>query len=1166
MSLSDLVPEGMFVGTSLILIALLLALGGAGHQPTTRAAPLSAAQAPVLKWQHGGCYSSWCETGWYSSPAVADLDEDGTFEVIGSAYSIIVLDGATGELEWRVKSGYDRATDPDSVNNVGRTWPGIVVGDVDGDGDPEIVTAHGSGYVSVYSHAGYFEPGWPQRPSDRELRGLSACDLDDDGTLDVIATAAVGSKTNTWVYQHDGTLRAGWPQLSNDSGYAWGVFNDNAAIGDLDGDGTGEIVIPSDVHYICAYEPDGTQMPAHSMYGGKQWGQVGVWESLATEQRGWGTCSSGDGREERYRANFAHGPAAIADVNGDGAVEVVVVGNVYDCIPGYPSRYNGVYVFNADRSRFNTAGYDWQSPPVDTGAPLSEDYNVIENNQPNPAVADLDGDGEKEILYASYDGRVHAFWLDKTEHGNWPYSVYDDSESVYRFASEPAVADLDNDGHAEVIFASWVQKGSGQTGKLHILGYHGTPLHEVDLPPAYGSPDWNGALAAPTLANIDADADLEVVLNTAHAGFVAYDLPGTANARVLWGTGRGNYQRTGSLAPCAGSLAAPGDAVVPGEIRADATFEHIGVLWWIDGDDDLDSEMSLEFRRQGESNWQPGAPAMRAYPTIRVQDGPLDLNYWAASALFLEPGQTYELRLTLTDPDGGGDTRTVTATTRTEPQPDLTGRQLYVVPGNAGGDGSAGNPFRGLQAAADAAQPGDVFHVAAGTYSPFELLTSGTEGHPITFAGPGDGTAIVDGAGTDRGVVTLGKWDQTIGHVIVEGLTIQNGRWGVDAQHSHDIVLRRNVIRDVDFGIYNRRGDAQEYNQTVCDNVIEGRTAWPGSGIPSERGIDLRGYGNVVCHNTVRYFGDCISVQPFTGPSYGNDVYGNDASYCVDDGIEIDYNQANARIWRNRVMNARMGVSVQPVRGGPAYIFRNELFNLESVPVKMHNYTTGFYVAHNTGAKHSNGYGDNGSMWRNAVLRNNLFLGTRYAFEFTTTPDEGFRDFDYNAWGTTREIGGSSAPHFKWDNVRYDALTDLPAGVEDHGVEAGFGDLVNAALPPAWDAPAEPGSRDLRLVAGAPQINAGAVLPNLNDPFVTDGQPDIGAFEAGQPPPSYGPRPSCSLDGDLDSDGDVDADDIAAVTVLWNGPADPPFDRDEDGMITVVDVMHVAAGWGTGCP
>jgi uncharacterized repeat protein (TIGR01451 family) len=564
-----------------------------------------------------------------------------------------------------------------------------------------------------------------------------------------------------------------------------------------------------------------------------------------------------------------------------------------------------------------------------------------------------------------------------------------------------------------------------------------------------------------------------------------------------------------SLLILVGSLsrAAPvGDAIIPGEIRADATFEHIGALWWIEGDDNLDSSMSLEFRRQGESTWNPGAPAMRAYPSIYVQDGPLGLNYWAASALFLEPGQTYELRLTLTDPDGGGETRTVTAITRTEPQPDPAGRQLYVVPGDGGGDGSVGNPFRGMQAAADAAQPGDVLHIAAGTYQPFQILTSGTPGHPVVLRGPGDGAAVVDGGDTDQGVVTLGEWNQTIGHIIVEELTIQNGHWGIDAQHSHDIVVRRNIIRDVDFGVYNRREDGLEGNQTVCDNVIEGRTPWPGSEIPSERGIDLRGYGNVVCHNTVRYFGDCVSVQPFTGSSYGNDVYGNDASYCVDDGIEIDYNQANARVWRNRVMNARMGVSVQPIRGGPAYIFRNEFFNLESVPIKMHNYTTGFYVAHNTGVKHGDGHGDNGAMWRNAVFRNNLFLGTRYAFEFVTVADEGFRDFDYDAWGTTRAIGGIDAPHFKWDNVRYDRLFDLPAGVEDHGVEAAFGHLENAALPADWDVPAEPGSRNLRLVAGTPEIDTGTALPNLNDAFALSGPPDMGAFEYGETLPEYGPR------------------------------------------------------------
>jgi uncharacterized repeat protein (TIGR01451 family) len=522
------------------------------HQPaTTQAAPLSAIQAPVLKWQHGGCYSSWCETGWYSSPAVADLDGDGTREVIASAYSIVALDGATGALEWRVKSGYDRATNPDSVNNVGRTWPGIVIADVDADHQLEIVTAHSGGYVSVYNQQGYFETGWPQQPVANELRGLAVFDLDGDSAMEIIVTAARGHKTNTWVLAHNGATRAGWPQLSNNSGYAWGVYNHNAAVGDLDGDGSGEVVVPSDVHYICAYESHGVQIPAHSMYGSKAWGAVGVHVDHAVDLRGYANCGS------EHRPNFADSAASIIDVNGDGSREVVVVGNNYNCgTDPYTSLYQMPYIFKADRSRWSGNGYNWTAIPTPDGsaAPISEDYNVIESDQPNPVVADLDGDGFQEILYASYDGRVHAYWLDKTEHGNWPYSVYQAGEGFRRFASEPVVADLDNNGQAEVIFASWVQKGTNQTGKLHILDSLGNVLHQVNLPSAFGSPNWNGALAAPTLVNLDADADLEVVLNTAHSGVVAYDLPGTANANVLWATGRNNYQRTGSVV--SGTLAA----------------------------------------------------------------------------------------------------------------------------------------------------------------------------------------------------------------------------------------------------------------------------------------------------------------------------------------------------------------------------------------------------------------------------------------------------------------------------------------------------------------------------------------------------------------------------------------------------------------------------------
>jgi len=518
------------------------------HNFTVRAAPVAQIGTPTLEWAYGGCYASWCETGWYSSPAVADLDNDGNMEVLGAAYTLWALNGEDGSTQWSV---------PPPVSGA-RTWPGVVVADIDADGDLEVVTAHGSGYVRVVDHTG--NAVWTRHNFSSELRGLSAYDLDNDGTMEIIVTAAIGNRTNTRVYEHDGTTRSGWPQLSSDTGYAWGVFNDNAAIGDLDGDGFGEIVVPSDVHYVCTYEANGNQLPVHSMYTGRQfWGQVGVHVDHAVDIRGYAHCGT------EHRPNFAHTPAIIADVNSDGTQEAIIMGNVYNCGTNpYTSLYEMPFIFNADRTRWSGSGYDWTVIPVppdlNAAKPLSENYNVIESNMSNPVVADLNSDGEMEILYSSYDGRVHAYQLNKNERSGWPFDVH--TGGPYRFASEPVVADLDNNGQAEVIFTTWTQKNSNLKGDLIILDSNGTVLHQIPLPAnRSNSPTWNGALAAPTLANIDGDANLEIVVNTAYAGIVAYDVPGTENAQILWGTGRGNYQRTGSI--LTGSLYASSKQVQP---------------------------------------------------------------------------------------------------------------------------------------------------------------------------------------------------------------------------------------------------------------------------------------------------------------------------------------------------------------------------------------------------------------------------------------------------------------------------------------------------------------------------------------------------------------------------------------------------------------------------
>ena len=510
---------------------------------------LSAAlEAPVEKWRHGGCFASWCQTGWYSSPAIVDLDGDGRAEVAWGSYDLVALEGETGALRWRATNG-------------SRVWPGVAVADLTGDGSVEIAVGRGSDQLTVYGAGGTII--WSASPfGGGEVRTLAVADLETDGVLEIVVGRASGGSTRQLnVFEAGGSSRTGWPaRRDGEAGYGWGMYNENVAVADLDGDGHKEVIGPTDTHYITALDSGGGQLPASPIYGaGKVWSQVGVHVDHAVDLRGYANCGV------EHRPNFADSAPAIADLDGDGTLEIVVVGNNYDCgTSPYTSLYHMPYILKMDRSRWAGGGFDWTEIPaaLPGSGPLAEDYAVIETAVPNPALADLDGDGQKEILYPSYDGRLHAWWLDKMPHGSWPYTV---PGAGIRFASEAVVADLDGDGPAEVIFTSWPDKATGGVGRLHILDAAGHPLHALDLPaPLSGSATWNGALGAPTLGNIDGDPDLEIVVGTVASGVVAYDLPGTAGARLLWATGRGSSLRTGVPLPSSPAPFGVVDTPAPG--------------------------------------------------------------------------------------------------------------------------------------------------------------------------------------------------------------------------------------------------------------------------------------------------------------------------------------------------------------------------------------------------------------------------------------------------------------------------------------------------------------------------------------------------------------------------------------------------------------------------
>src|SRR5688572_25058809 len=159
---------------ALFLVVMLLC-GSLAAGPTAPGARPAALFALTQQWQR--CPSWWCETGWYASPAVADIDNDGQPEVLWGGYTLMSVNGATGLIEWiRPRSG-------------NRLWPSIVVADVLGNGGTlEVVTGSHGGLATVHNASGVPLSGWPVMVNGQnaELRTLAVSDLDGDKVMEVV--------------------------------------------------------------------------------------------------------------------------------------------------------------------------------------------------------------------------------------------------------------------------------------------------------------------------------------------------------------------------------------------------------------------------------------------------------------------------------------------------------------------------------------------------------------------------------------------------------------------------------------------------------------------------------------------------------------------------------------------------------------------------------------------------------------------------------------------------------------------------------------------------------------------------------------------------------------------------------------------------------------------
>lgn len=442
-----------------------------------------------------------------------------------------------------------------------------------------------------------------------------------------------------------------------------------------------------------------------------------------------------------------------------------------------------------------------------------------------------------------------------------------------------------------------------------------------------------------------------------------------------------------------------------------------------------------------------------------------------------------------------------------------------------------------------------------GTY----LLTAkGTAEKPIVIKAAGDGEVVFDGDGAFRLFDVMGTE-----HHIFEGITFRNTEvafWaGVkDVAGAKGLTVRNCRFEAVGAGITTEFSGSTGFY--IADNVFIGRDdprrvlGWAGPAlygahpINSYFAIKVYGSGHTIAYNAAAFFHDGIAISTHGVPdperkdwAVAIDIYNNDIFVTGDDFIEGDGGVHNIRIMRNRGLNAaHTALSAQPIFGGPAYYIRNVIYNTP-VALKFSN-PAGVYVLHNTLIAENS----TNQQVANAHFANNLFMGVgRAAGVASIGGPTPYSTYDHNGYrpnpgvennftwagaraggpppppppppppaaGGAPAQGAGGAGGRGGQNQSFRTLAELAAatGQEKNGIEVDY-DVFQSLQPPnpppnssVYGKPYEAADLNFALRPGGKAIDAGKVIPNVNDGF-TGRAPDLGALEAGQPAPVYGPR------------------------------------------------------------
>lgn len=431
-----------------------------------------------------------------------------------------------------------------------------------------------------------------------------------------------------------------------------------------------------------------------------------------------------------------------------------------------------------------------------------------------------------------------------------------------------------------------------------------------------------------------------------------------------------------------------------------------------------------------------------------------------------------------------------------------------------------------------------------GTYY---LTQSGTAEKPIVIKAAGDGEVIFDGDGNYNLFNVMAA-----NYNYFEGITVRNTDIAFLAGHkgiagSSGITAKKCRFENIGIGIFTDYSGSKNFY--IADNVFIGRddpthlmgwwappwTSFPDYPRPNKSyfAMKLYGSGHVMCHNFVANFHDGIDHATYGLPDgYPNvirdrmpvsiDIYNNDISNVSDNCIEADGAMHNIRILRNRCLNqAANSLSMQTVFGGPAYWIRNIVYHAPQGSFKPSVQPSGGLFLHNTLTANVSGLAPAG-ISSNMHFRNNLLLGEMPGQEIFAL--ETFTNYTSSDCNGFRPNEGA-ASQFSWNSPPLSTLADYSGpreqrsfktlgeyrdatGQDKRSILVDYDIFINV---PKAD-PKDPrrlykaDELDFRLRPNAAAVDAGCLLPNINDGFTGKG-PDLGALELGQPLPVYGPRP-----------------------------------------------------------